>query len=98
MKTNIREPIIVRFTEDQREMIRREFGEDMIEWEIDSPAALPAGKPPLTADGRPPKGIIVLTKEQSTAIERTSGRACEYIRIENWPVDKYGGPPPDSRL
>ena len=92
-----KEPITLHLTDDQRELIRGEFGEDMIEWEVDSPDALPAGKPPITADGRPQRGIIVLTKEQRAIIESATGRTCEYVKIENWPVDKYGGPPPDDR-
>ena len=86
--------VTIRFTDEQRELIRREFGEDIAEWEVDIPAGMSADTPPKTAEGRPPRGIIILTDRQREIIKEATGRACGYIRLENWPVDKYGGPPP----
>ena len=41
------------FTDEQRELIRREFGEDIAEWEVDIPAAcLPTRLPKRSTAGR----------------------------------------------
>ncbi len=85
--------VTIRFTDEQRELIRREFGEDIAEWEVDIPAGVSADTPPETVDGRPPRGIVVLTDRQRGIIKEATGRTCNYIRLENWPVDKYGTPP-----
>jgi hypothetical protein len=58
--------VTIRFTDEQRELIRREFGEDIAEWEVDILAGVSADTPPETVDGRPPRG--------SSSLRTGSGR------------------------